>query len=165
VSRVAVGVITAAWGLKGYVKVRPMTSNPQRFAAGSTLFVKGKPRRVLEHVEPYGYPILLLEGFTNRTLSESLRGEVIEIDESELAPLPPGEYYVDDLVGLEVVTAEGDPLGRLAEVLTTGANDVYLVRRPGARDVLIPAIPDVVQSVDLDAKRMTIVPLPGLLEA
>ena len=69
-----------------------------------------------------------------------------------------------DLVGLEVVTTAGERLGELVEVLHTGANDVYIVRRPGLRDVLVPAISDVVVEVDLAARRMRIDPLPGLIE-
>ena len=163
-SRVAVGRINSPWGLKGHVKVTPLTSNPERLAVDAELLIRGRRCRVLEHVEPYGYPILRFEGYPDRTAAESLRGEVIEIDEADLAALPPGEYYVDDLVGMDVVSVDGAPLGRLVEVLTTGANDVYVVRREGARDALIPAIHDVIRDVDVSAKRMTIDPLPGLLD-
>ncbi len=164
-ARVAVGVINAPWGLKGHVKVTPLTSNPERLQAGAELYVLGRRRRVLEVVEPYGYPMMVFEGLTSRAAAESLRGEVIEIDEEDLPPLPEGEYYIDDLVGMEVVTEDGgEVIGRLSEVLRTGANDVYVVQRPGAKDVLVPAIPDVVKAVDVAAKRMTIDPLPGLLE-
>jgi len=164
VARVAVGVINAPWGLKGHVKVTPLTSNPDRLNRGAVLLVRGEPRRVLDHVEPYGYPMLLFEGYRDRTAAESLRGELIEIDEADLTPLPPGEHYVHDLLGLEVVTAGGEAVGRVEEVLQTGANDVYVVSRPGRRDALIPAIPDVVLKVDVSGGRMTIEPLPGLLD-
>ena len=162
--RVAVGVINAPWGLKGHVKVTPLTSNPDRLNVDAELLVRGKRRRVIEHVEPYGYPILRIEGFPDRTAAESLRGELLEIEEDELAELPPGEYYVDDLIGMTVVDVAGETIGRLVDVLQTGANDVYVVTREGARDVLIPAIPDVIREVDVAAKRMTIDPLPGLLD-
>ncbi|MEX2229739.1 MAG: ribosome maturation factor RimM [Dehalococcoidia bacterium] len=162
--RVAVGMINAAWGLKGHVKVTPLTSNPDRLAVDAELLIRGQRRRVLEHVEPYGYPILRFEGYPDRTAAEALRGEVIEIEEDELRELPPGEYYVDDLVGMDVVMPDGEAVGRLVDVLSTGANDVYVVRRQGARDVLIPAIPNVVLDVDVAGKRMTIDPLPGLLD-
>ncbi|MPZ99894.1 MAG: 16S rRNA processing protein RimM [Dehalococcoidia bacterium] len=162
--RIAVGRINSPWGLKGHVKVTPLTGNPQRLAQGASVLVRGERRRILEHTEPYGYPMLLLEGYTNRNAAEGLRGELLEIEESELPPLPEGEYYIDDLVGLTVVTVAGDEVGELVEVLTTGANDVYVVRRPGARDALIPAVKDIVQSVDLEARRVTVDPLPGLLD-
>lgn len=161
--RVAVGRINGVWGLQGHVKVTALTSNPERLVKGVTLYVAGEPRRVLDVVRPQGYPCIRFEGFPDRTAAEALRGALIEIDEGDLAPLPEGEYYLHDLEGLEVVTAAGEHIGRLKEVLTTGANDVYVIARPGKGDALIPAIADVVLSVDLEARRMTIEPMPGLL--
>ena len=162
--RIAVGHINTTWGLKGHVKVTPLTSNEERFVEGAEFYVGGGRHRILEVVRPQGYPIIKFEGFENRTRGESLRNTVIEIGADELPPLPEGEYYVDDLVGLAVVNTDGDPVGTLAEVLTTGANDVYLVKRPGAKDALIPATPDVITAIDLEARQMTIDPLPGLLD-
>lgn len=162
--KIAVGVINGVWGVRGHVKVTPMTSNPDRFAAGTTLLVQGIPRKVLDVQFPRGFPVVLFRGFEGRDAAEALTGEVIEIPESELPVLPEGEYYVHDLVGLTVETRDGEALGTLVEVLRTGSNDVYVVRREGAKDVLVPAIHDVVLSVDLEARRMVIDPLPGLLE-
>lgn len=162
--RITVGHINTTWGLKGHVRVTPLTSNEDRFVEGAEFYVGGGRHRILKVVQPQGYPIIQFEGFENRTRGESLRNTVIEIDADELPPLPEGEYYVDDLVGLTIVTTEGEPVGTLAEVLTTGANDVYVVKRPEAKDVLIPAIPDVITTVDLEARQMTIDPLPGLLD-
>ena len=128
------------------------------------LFVHGEPRRILEVAYPRGYPCIVFEGYENATAADALRDTLIEIAEEELPPLPEGEFYVHDLVGLAVVDADGDAIGQLAEVLRTGANDVYLVRREGARDLLIPAIPEVILDVDPAAGRMRIELLPGLLE-
>ena len=162
--RVAVGRINGAWGLRGHVKVTPLTTNPERFQPGSVLLIDGEPRQVIDVATPKGYPCVRFEGCTNRGAADSLNGTLIEIDESDLPKLAEGEYYIHQLVGLIVVTRDGDEVGRLDEVLRTGANDVYLVRRKGRRDVLIPAIEDVVRSVDLTAGRMTIEPLEGLLD-
>ncbi len=162
--RVAVGRINSTWGLRGHVKVTPLTSNPQRFQAGAVVFVRGEPRRILDVATPRGYPCIVFEGYEDRTTADALRDTLIEIAEGELPALPEGEYYVHDLVGLTVLDAGGQAIGELAEVLRTGANDVYLVRREGARDLLIPAIPEVILDVDLPAGRMRIDPLPGLLE-
>jgi 16S rRNA processing protein RimM len=162
--RIAVGRINSTWGLRGHVKVTPLTSNPERFAVGATLIVNGEPRKVVDLNTSQGYPIVKFEGFPNATAAHALRGAVIEIDEAALPPLPEGEYYLHDLEGLDVVTREGEAIGTLAQVLTTGANDVYVVRRPGKPDALLPAIPDVILSVDLEAHRMTIEPMPGLLD-
>jgi len=162
--RVAVGRINSAWGMKGHVRVTPLTTNPERLKAGSTVLLHGRPTRILEVVTPQGYPIIRFQGYPDRSSAEQLPGTIIEIDETDLPPLPEDEYYIDDLVGIEVVTTAGEVVGRLTEVLGTGANDVYVVARPGAKDALIPAISDVVLSVDLPAKRMVIDPIPGLLD-
>ena len=162
--RIAVGRINSTWGLRGHVKVTALSSNPQRFEPGAVLFVRGEPRRILEVVYPRGYPCIVFEGYEDRTAADALRGALIEIAEEELPALPEGEFYVHDLVGLTVIDPDGDALGELVEVLRTGANDVYLVRREGARDLLIPAIPEVILEIDPAAGRMRIELLPGLLE-
>lgn len=162
--RIAVGSINAPWGLRGHVKVTPLTSNAERLQPDVTLLVRGEPRRVLDIAYPSGYPCIRFEGCNDREAAERLRGALIEIDEADLPALDDGLYYVHDLVGLEVVTTAGEPIGELVEVLHTGANDVYIVRRPGQRDVLIPAIADVVVEVDVPAGRMRIEALPGLLD-
>jgi 16S rRNA processing protein RimM len=162
--RIAVGRINAVWGLKGQVKVTPYTNNPRRLEVGATVLVRGEPVVITDHAEPYGYPILRFDRYPDRTRAEALRGEIIEIDEEDLPPAPEGEYYIHDLVGLEVVTVEGASLGRLAEVLQTGANDVYIVRRQGVRDILLPAIAEVVIKVDLEAGQLLVDPLPGLVD-
>ena len=163
-NRIAVGRINSTWGLRGHVKVTPLTSNPQRLQPGAVVFVRGEPRRILDVATPRGYPCIVFEGYEDRTAADALRDTLIEIAEDELPALPEGEYYVHDLVGLAVLDADGEAIGELAEVLRTGANDVYLVRREGARDLLIPAIPEVILDVDLPAGRMSVDLLPGLLE-
>ena len=161
---VVVGRINGTWGLKGHVKITAYTTNPARYAPGSTLIVDGTPRKVLDANHSQGYPIVKFEGYPDATAAEALRGTMIEIAEAELPPLPEGEYYRHDLLGLAVVTRDGEPIGTLTDALTTGANDVYVIKREGRPDALIPAIPDVVLSVNLVARTMTIEAMPGLLE-
>lgn len=162
--RVAVGRVNATWGLRGHVKVTPLTSNPDRIRTGAVLLVRGQPRAVLDVRRPRGFPCVLFEGYGDPGSASALRGELIEIEAADLPALPDGEFYVHDLVGLAVVADGGEPVGELAEVIRTGANDVYLVRREGARDALIPAVRDVVLGVDLEAGTMRIDPVPGLLD-
>jgi len=161
--RIAVGRINGTWGLRGHVKVTPLTSNSQRFQTGAVLLVRGQPHRVLDVATPKGYPCVRFEGYASREVAEALRDTLIEIEESDLPPLPQDQYYLHDLEGLTVVTTDGEKLGRLHEVLRTGANDVYVVRDKDRKEALIPAIADVVVEVDLEAGRMVIAPLEGLL--
>ena len=163
--RIAIGRINGPWGVRGHVKVTPLTDNPRRFQPGSLLLLRGQPVRILDVRSPKGYPCLLLEGYADRSAAETLGGAMLEIEEADLPPLEDGEYYIHDLVGLAVETVDGGAVGRLHEVLHTAANDVYVVRREGANDALLPAIPDVIVEVDLSAGRLIVDPLPGLLDA
>lgn len=155
---VAVGRVLAPFGLKGELKVQPLTDNPARFAPKSRLYADEQPVTVVASREAGGHLYVRLKGFNDRTSVEKLRHAMLQVPESELPALPEGEYYRFQLVGLEVVRRDGTPLGTLEEVIETGANDVYRVRTPEGEDVLLPALDDVIVSVDLDAKRMVVDP-------
>ena len=159
----AIGRINAPWGLKGHVKVTPLTTNPERFVVGAVMLLKGVRARIEDIETPLGFPCVLFEGHEGRNAAEALRGVIIEIAETDLPPLPEGEYYAHDLVGMDVVTTSGGSVGRLEQVLVTGANDVYLVRLPNQKDVLIPALEHIVIEIDVPGKRMVIEPVKGLL--
>lgn len=157
-------MINAPWGVRGHVKVTPLTDHLDRFATGTTVLVNGQPRRITDLRTPQGYPILLFEGVGSMDEAEQLRNATIEIDEADLADLPEDEFYVHDLIGLAVVTAEGEAIGTIQDVLRTGSNDVYVVRRAGRPDVLIPVIHGVVGDVDMEARTVTVTPVPGLFD-
>ena len=109
-----------------------------------------------------GRPVLKLSGIDDRNESETLRGKLLEVPESELMRLPQDTYFQHQIVGLEAVTTDGRKLGTIAEILQTGSNDVYVVK--GEREHLIPAIGDVVKEVDLEAGRLVVDAIPGLLD-
>ncbi len=160
----AVGRINSLWGIRGHVKVTPMTENPERLVKGARVYVAGILQVIQDIRYPRGYPVIQFQGITTTDAAEELRGALIEVDEEALPPLPEGEYYVHDLLGLSVSTSDGRDLGRVEDVLKTGSNDVYVVRRPGERDVLIPALEGVLLGVDLEAGRMVVEAIPGLLD-
>jgi len=162
--RVAVGRINSPWGVRGHVKVTPFTDNPERLAVGSRVYVDGELRQIRDVKSPRGFPCVLFEGISGTEGAERLRNTLIEIDEAELPTLPEGEYYVHDLIGLRVITSAGEEFGTIAEVLETGSNDVYVVRRPGQKDLLVPAIDGVLLEVNVDAGTATIEVVPGLLD-
>ncbi|WP_062309632.1 ribosome maturation factor RimM [Alicyclobacillus sendaiensis] len=164
-----VGVVTKPHGLRGEVRVYPRTDFPEeRFSPGSRLWLRppgAEPVAELEVRSGRQHQNLWIVGFKGyHAISdvESWRGYELCVPEDMLHPLPEGAYYYHQLVGLEVISDEGEPLGVLAEVWTPGANDVYVVRKPGQPDLLLPAIRDVILSVDLEARRMTVHLLPGL---
>ena len=104
-----------------------------------------------------------LEGLNDPDVAEALRGSSIAVDKADLPAKSPGEFYHYEAIGCEVVTTDGRRLGLIEEVLATGANDVWIVR-DGEIEVLVPVIEDVVKSMDLDARRMVVEAVPGLLD-
>jgi 16S rRNA processing protein RimM len=155
---VAVGRVLAPFGLKGELKVQSLTDNPKRFAPRAKLWLGQQPVSVLRSRESQGYVYLTLKGFPDRNGVERFHHAIVQVPESDLAPLPEGEYYRFQLVGLTVVDQSGVELGTVDEVLETGANDVYRVKMADAKEILLPALENVVISIDLEAKRMVVDP-------
>ena len=112
---------------------------------------------------PYrgGY-VIRVRGVRDRSAADSLRGTLLTIPESDLPPLPENSYYHFQLIDMQVFADDGERLGVIVEILDTSANDVYVVRGEDGRDLLLPAIREVVLDVDLDAARMTVRLMPGL---
>jgi 16S rRNA processing protein RimM len=140
-----------------------LTDYPERFKRTREVLVAGGDRRlrVLGRRLSGNHVVLKLEGIADRTAAEALRGAIFEVPLAEAVRLPPDTYFWHQLVGLRVQTVEGAPLGVLIEVLPTGGNDVYVVRDE-AREILLPAIRDVVREIDLERGTMTVSLLPGL---
>lgn len=152
---VAVGRVVSVRGVRGELVVEPLTDFADRFAAGSRLWLQGRPLEVERSSTRRGRVLLTLRGVENRDQAASLRGVLLEVPESELRELEPGTYYRFQLIGLAVFDPAGGRLGTLADILATGANDVYVVRDDG-REVLVPALDDVVLEVDVAGGRMVV---------
>jgi len=159
----AVGMVERPRGLKGEIKVLPLTDFPQRFDRGARVFIGGAPRTVQSSNWQKGRVYLYIDGVADRESAESLRGELIEIPEEERPGAVESFWYLDEIEGLLVVGVDGSELGTIREVLQTGANDVYIVDRGERRDLLVPALHDVVVDVDLTAGTMSVDLPDGLL--
>lgn len=162
----AVGRIVRPHGVHGEVRVELLTDNPERFEWLDAVYVGEKSPRLVE-IESVRYHqnavLLKLVGYPSRTEAEALRGELLQVPESEAVPLEEGEYFLYQLIGVEVETEEGINLGRLTEILETGANNVFVIEGQKGQ-LLIPDIPDVVKLVDIENNRLVIHALPGLIE-
>ena len=144
----------------------PYSDAPERFQAGSALTAalpSGKTARlVVVSTRPFQERLLVrFEGIATRTEAESLHGADLTIARSEVKPLPEGRHYRFELVGLAVRSREGEDLGEVADVFSTGGNDVYVVRGPRG-ELLLPAIAGVIVEIDTARKTMTVAPPPGL---
>jgi 16S rRNA processing protein RimM len=158
-----VGRILAPWGIRGEVKVEVLTDFPERFAPRKVVYLNTSPLEI-ESCHPHKQHLVVkLATIDSIEDAEKLRGQDLNIPSSELHPLPEGQYYTFQLIGLKVVTTEGQTLGRVTDIMSTGSNDVYIVE--GKRgEILIPAIEDVVKSIDLKKGRMVIEAIEGLLD-
>jgi len=159
---IIIGQVVAPRGIKGKLKVEVVTDFPQRFAPRSQIYINREPMTIASTEWHKGKAIIKLDTIDSIEEAEKLRGQAIEIHHSQLQPLPEGQYYHFQLIGLEVWTTQEELLGTVTEILTAESNDNYVVR--GAKgEILIPAIEDVVKSVDLDKGRITIEAIEGLL--
>ncbi len=143
-----------------------MTDTPERFKWLDTVYLgESNPRRVaVDSVRVHqGGVLLRLVGYPTRTEAELLRGELLQVPESEAVPLEEGEYFLYQLEGLAVYTTGGAHVGRLVEVLETGANNVFVVDGANGQH-LLPDIPDVIKEIDIEGGRIVIQPLPGLID-
>ncbi len=162
-----VGIITSPHGLHGEVKVYPTTDDPRRFSRLKEIrLVDGRGNREILKIRSVKYfknqVILGFEGIDRIEDTERLRKKELYIDRKDAMPLEEGEYYIPDLIGMTVTDDTGEVLGELKDVLFTGANRVYSVKMENGKDLLIPAIPDCILSIDPEAGRMEVHLLPGL---
>ncbi len=160
--RLAAARILGPWGRHGHLRIASLSDVPDRFATGAR-FLIGDETYVSEGSFHQGRSLLIkLQGIDTRWDAGYLRGELLETPIEEAAALPEGAYYQHQVIGLAVRTTDGRDLGTLSDIIETGSNDVYVVRGPeGER--LIPAIPDIVQDVNMEIGVITVEPVPGLL--
>jgi len=157
-----IGRILAPWGTRGKLKVKVITDFPQRFALSSTVYINRQPMTIDSTEWHKGEVIIKLNAVDSIEAARRLRGQPVEIHHSQLYSLPEGQYYHSQLIGLEVWTTQGELLGNIIAVLTAKSNDNYVAKgNEGA--ILIPAIEDVVKSIDLNKGRIVIEAIPGLL--
>jgi 16S rRNA processing protein RimM len=160
------GRIVRPHGIRGQMVVEGASDLIDRAEPGLSVRLGASKRkaRLLSLQRHQGRYLLSLEGVTTREQAESLRGESLELRLEDVGPLPDGVYFRWQIVGLRAVTDEGIDLGEIVEVFSTGANDVYDVRRPDGSRVLLPAISSVVRQIDLEGGVARIHLLPGLID-
>lgn len=157
-----IGKIVNTQGIKGDIRVIPSTFDIKRFELLDEIFISNKIYKI-EYVRYHkSFVILKFLGVDTMTDAEKLKNKFIEIPDSLALPLEEGEYYIRDLIGLLVFSDEDEYLGILDDVLETGANDVYIIKKENTKDLLIPAIKQCILNVDIENKKMTVHLLEGL---
>ncbi|MGH8630164.1 MAG: ribosome maturation factor RimM [Burkholderiales bacterium] len=159
-----IGRVLRPWGVQGEVKIEVLASRPEEVKRARRVYLgeEARPFDVQRARSQRGAMLLKLAGCDTPEQADALRGLPVSIAFRDATPLRPHQFYQHQIIGLQVVTPEGDDLGQIVEILETGANDVYVVR--GRRgEVLLPARVEVVKRVDLEAGQMIVSLLPGLL--
>jgi 16S rRNA processing protein RimM len=160
---VVVGRVTRAHGVRGEVAVLVLTEVGERFEPGSSVFLDDGRALTVSSARPHrGRTLVAFEGVRDRDAADRLVGRDLVVPESASPPLPDGSYWDHQLVGSEVVTQSGRSLGQLGDVIHTPANDVWSAVDDAGAETLVPAIADVVVSVDVAAKRVVVREVPGL---
>lgn len=172
----AVGLLTSPHGLRGDIKVELHTDFPERFVPGLDLYLGEQLEKVtIQSARPHQGQILLqFQGLESREDAETLRGLWAFIPDDEAVELEEDTYFIHDIIGLSVQTTDGQLLGTVEDILFTGANEVYIVKTPAqvseeasdkpSKEILLPAIADVVKEVDLAQGILLVELLPGLID-
>ena len=163
---IAVGEIVGAFGVRGEVKVLPQTDFPERFARTPILYLGDArtPHAVQSARQHQRVVILKLEGVDDMVAAARLRGLTLWIPEAERMPLSADQFYLSDVVGLPVTHVSGQPLGTVVDYIPSGANDLFVVRTPGGREVLLPAVREFIREMDIPAGVLRVDPIPGLFD-
>ena len=160
-----VGVIANTHGVRGEVKVYPTTDDVNRFKKLKEIYM-GDEKAPL-HIQSVKFQknmvILGFKEYTSLNEVEGLRNKELFVDRAHAVKLQKDEYFISDLIGLKVVTDEGADFGQLTDVMTTGANDVYVVKTTDGKEVLLPAIKECVLNVDMNERVMNVHIMEGLL--
>lgn len=161
-----VGRLQRPHGLKGEILMGVMTDFPERIQPEGTLYIgnQHEPLKILSRREHTKGMLLQFEDYDSRETVAALTNREVFVRADDRPALPEGEYYQHQLIGLQVVTDEGQSLGTLVEFLETGANDVYIVRGAAGKDILLPAIDEVVLGIDLEAGEIRVHLMEGLGE-
>jgi 16S rRNA processing protein RimM len=155
---IAVGFLRRAHGIRGEIVMDVLTDFPERLRPQRMVYAGEEHRPVrIQSVRWHNQVMLVkIRGYDTPEAAAALRNTTLYVRVEELPPLPEGEYYHHQLIGLRVMGEDGSEIGVLAEIVTTGANDVYGIRKTDGGELLIPAIEDVVLNVDLERGEMTV---------
>lgn len=158
-----IGRVLKPWSYRGEMKIEILTDFPKRFASLQTVFVGDDAKRFsVERAHLHGkYVLLKLKGIDSTEDADKLRDQLVQVARADAVQLPKGQHFIHELIGLRVVTTEGENLGVIEEILDTGANDVYIVRNE-TREILLPASEEVVKEIAIERGEIIVKMIAGL---
>ena len=163
-----IGQIVNTFGVKGMVKVKPFTDDiKKRFDNLKKVYIQNKNTRKEYEIEEVKYHkemvLIKFKGIENPEDANLLRNYYLVVDRDKEEPLEEGTYYIVDMIGLEVYTDEGKKLGILDDVFNSGSSDIYVVKNELGKQILLPAIEDVIKNIDMENKRIIVHLVKGLI--
>lgn len=162
-----IGQIVNTYGIKGFVKVVPFTDNINRFEDLDEVYLQTKNGLETFKIEDVKYSkntvLLKLKGIDDINIAEKYRNCYLKIDRKNAVELPEDTYFIVDLLDCEVLTDKGEILGKITDVYPTGSNDIYVVNNKQGKQVLLPAISQVIKEVDIQNKKIIVHLLEGLI--
>ena len=162
-----VGQIVNTFGIKGMVKVKPFTDDINRFDKLKKIYIKNNNVEKEYEIEEVKYHknMVIIKHKEIETVEQAnlQRNSYIMIKRDEEEPLKKGTYYIVDMIGIDVYTENDENLGQLEDIFNTGSNDIYVVRTKLGKQILLPAISDVIKEIDLENKKMIVHLISGLI--
>ena len=163
-----VGQIVNTFGINGLVKVMPFTDNIQRFEELDYVLIEKNKKLLKYTIQEVKYQkqmiLLKLKGIDDINQAEEFKGCYLKINRKDAKKLPEGTYFIADLIGMNVYTDDGKILGKIDDVFNYGSNDIYVIKDELGKQILIPAIKEVILQIDLEEEKMVVHLLKGLVE-
>ena len=163
-----IGQIVNTFGIKGMVKVKPYTDDvKKRFDNLKKIYIQNRNTRKEYEIEEVKYHkemvLIKFKGIENPEQANILRNSYLVIDRENEKPLEEGTYYIVDMIGLEVYTEEGKKIGILDDIFNSGSSDIYVVKDELGKQILLPAIEEVIKKIDMKERKMIVHLIPGLM--
>ena len=147
--KIIIGKIGAAHGVRGDMKVYPLTDFPDRFNTIKKAFIDDKEINIISTRYQNNFVVMKVKGVNSREEVARYTNKLLKINRSDVPPLNEGEYYSFDIIGLKVINQDDVVLGEIIEILKTGSNDVYITKTPEGKQLLIPALKKVVTEINI----------------
>ncbi len=159
-----IGKVVNTHGIRGELKIQPWCDDPAIFDELEYIYIGGEKYNITRSRFHKTCEIVAVEGINNINEAELLKNKIVTIEREMLGELPEGTYYIADIIGLEVRSTNGNILGVIDNVISTGSNDVYEVKREGKKPLLLPVIDEVINEVNLSDGYVSVTLIKGLAD-
>ena len=162
-----IGQIVNTFGVKGMIKIVPYTDDVKRFDNLKTIYVVTRNKKTEYEIEEIKYHknmvLAKLKGVDTMNDAELLKQSSVQIERKDAIHLEKDTYFIVDLIGLKVITDENEELGNIVDIFNTGSNDIYVVKDELGKQILLPAISEVIKSIDIENKKIIVHLMKGLV--